>query len=310
MSNKSKWKGKSRGAVIGYKIFIFILRYLGISFAYFMLLFVAFYYVPFAPKATRASYFYFRKVQQYSRLKSIFYVYWGYYRFGQTLLDKVAVMSGYAPKFTYHFDGEEHLHNLARNKQGAILISAHIGNWEIASHFLKKLECPVNVVMLDAERRQIKDLLDKSMSERQFKMIAIQDNFSHLLKIHEAIKNKEFICIHGDRYLPEHKNKTYRTKFMGYYALFPRGPFELAARLKVPYTFVFAIKETNRHYHFYAMPGKMLERENVELIIEEYLQHMEKVLEVAPEQWFNYYEFWERPEPETNQKFATIEQEN
>lgn len=310
MSNKTEWKGKSRGAVIGYKIFIFFLKHFGVSFAYFFLYFVALYYVPFAPKATRASYFYFRKIQQFSFFKSLIYIYWSYYRFGQTLLDKVAVMAGFSPQFTYHFDGEHHLRDLADRGEGAILISAHIGNWEIASHFLKKLNCPVNIVMLDAERQQIKELLDKSMSQREFKIIAVKEDFSHLLKIHEAIRRKEFICIHGDRYIPEHGSKTYRTEFLGYNALFPRGPFELAARLKIPYTYVFAIKETNRHYHFYAMPGKMLETGKVEAMIEEYLQHMERVLNDAPEQWFNYYPFWERPNAGSNHKIATIEQKN
>lgn len=300
MPKKSEWKGKSRGGVLGYKIFIFFLQYFGISFAYFFLVFVALYYVPFAPKATRASYFYFRKIRKFSAFRSIIYIYWSYYRFGQTLLDKVAVMSGFFPRFTYYFDGEHHLRELAAQKKGAILISAHIGNWEIASHFLKKLDCPVNIVMLDAERQQIKALLDKSMSKREFKIIAIKEDFSHLLKIHEAIQNKEFICIHGDRFIPEQGGKTYRTKFLGYYAHFPRGPFELAARLKVPYTFVFAIKESSKHYHFYAMPGKMLETGNVEAIIEEYLQHMERVLDEAPEQWFNYYDYWERPKKEVD----------
>ena len=74
MPSKSEWKGKSRGGVIGYKIFIFFLKYFGISFAYFILLFVAFYFIPFAPKATRASYFYFNKVRKYNTLKSIVFI--------------------------------------------------------------------------------------------------------------------------------------------------------------------------------------------------------------------------------------------
>lgn len=310
MPSKPKWKGKSRGGVLGYKIFIFFLKYFGISFAYFVLLFVAFYFIPFAPKATRASYFYFHKVQKFGALKSAAFVYWSYYRFGQTLLDKVAVLAGFAPKFTYQFDGKHHLQHLANQGKGAVLISAHIGNWEIASHFLEKLDTPVNVVMLDAEHQRIKAILDKSMTKRAFKVIPVKDDFSHLLKIHKAVRKKEFICIHGDRYIAAHKSKTYRTRFLGYYAHFPRGPFELAARLEVPYTFVFAIKETNKHYHFYAMPGKMAEAGNVETIIEEYLQHMERVLEDAPEQWFNYYDYWERAKEKTEQNFATIESKN
>ena len=33
-----KWEGKSRGNVLGYRIFVWCIRYLGLNFAYFLLL--------------------------------------------------------------------------------------------------------------------------------------------------------------------------------------------------------------------------------------------------------------------------------
>ena len=45
-------------------------------------------------------------------------MYTNYYRFGQTLIDKVVVMAGIRNKFTYHFDGEENLHKIVALKKG------------------------------------------------------------------------------------------------------------------------------------------------------------------------------------------------
>ena len=59
-------------------------------------------------------------------------VYWSYYTFGQTLIDKTAVSSGLRDRFTYEFDGIENLNETLANKQGGVLISAHMGNFEIA----------------------------------------------------------------------------------------------------------------------------------------------------------------------------------
>ena len=42
------WKGKTRGGLTGYKIFIAILKNLGLPFAYLLLYFVAFYFFVFA----------------------------------------------------------------------------------------------------------------------------------------------------------------------------------------------------------------------------------------------------------------------
>lgn len=45
-----KWDGKSRGNVVGYKIFVFIMKKLGLSPAYFLLIFIAGYYFIFTKK--------------------------------------------------------------------------------------------------------------------------------------------------------------------------------------------------------------------------------------------------------------------
>lgn len=306
MTQQMQWEGKSKGGVLGYKIFLFFLKYTGIRAAYFILYFVALYYVLFARKAMRAASFYFTKIWGFSRLKALGYSYLSFYRFGQTLIDKVAILGNFYTRFTYYFDGVENLRKLVDDGRGAILISAHIGNWEIAGHFLKKLNTPVNVVMLDAEHSGIKQVLEKAMQNRKFNIISIKPDFSHLLEIHRALQNKEFICIHGDRFMPNMQRKTYRVKFKGYYASFPYGPFELAVRFKVPYTFVYAIKETNKHYHFFATPGRIPETGGAEQIIDEYLESMERVLKNYPEQWFNYYDFWEKTEETQPAAIANI----
>ncbi|MCB0662473.1 MAG: hypothetical protein R2879_11275 [Saprospiraceae bacterium] len=292
MAEQKEWKGKSRGGALGYKVFIFFLKNFGVRVAYFILIFVAAYFIIFAPKSTRASFKYFRKIWKFPVLKSCWLTYLSYYRFGQTLLDKVAILAGLKTNFSFFFDGEEHLRTLSKEGKGAILISAHMGNWEIAGHFLKKLNTPINIVMYDGEDAGIKEILEKSMSQRKFKVIYVKEDFSHLLAIHKAIQNKEFICIHGDRFVKEQRGKIYQAEFLGHPASFPRGPFELATRLKVPYTFVFAVKETASHYHFFATPGKDPSIGS-EIMIKEYLTGMEKILKDYPEQWFNYYEFWD-----------------
>jgi predicted LPLAT superfamily acyltransferase len=305
MSKKASWEGKSRGGALGYRIFLFFLKYVGLSSAYIILYIVAGWYLVFARKSTRASYFYFRQIHGFPPLKSLRYCYKSYYKFGQTLIDKVVILGGFPNKFTFFFDGVENLRQLSEDGRGALLISAHIGNWEIAGHLLKKLNTPVNVVLYDGEDQGIKEVLEGAIKNRQFKIISVKNDFSHLLDMHNALQNKEFICIHGDRYIKNSNQKTYRTTFMGRYASFPLGPFELAVRFKVPYTFVFSVKETDTHYHFFATPGHIA-HDNPEKVIDAYLRSLEKILRQFPEQWFNYYDFWEDSSPALTTSAATI----
>ena len=105
----SSWEGKSRGNKLGYKIFVFILKYVGVMPAYFVLRFVALYYFLFLPKAYKPIYYYFHHRIGFSKLKSIQKTYRNFYLFGQSILDKMVVMAEIPNKFTFEFDGEQNL---------------------------------------------------------------------------------------------------------------------------------------------------------------------------------------------------------
>ena len=292
------WKGQSKGNVLGYKIFVLALKHLGLSFAYFILTFVSFYYFLFSRKNSKATSFYFREILRYSRLKSYWNIYKNYFTFGQVLLDKIAILGGLKDKFSYNFDGEHHLRELAKNKTGGIIVNAHIGNFEIAGQLLERLKTRINVLMLDAEHQRIKNYLSDVLVNKDVNIIPIQSDFSHIIPISEALINKELIAMAGDRFIEE--SKVFEVNFMGKKALFPSGPFYLAARFGVPVTFAFAMKESKTHYHFYASPPEYVKKsrdseeqeKELKKFVEKYAKEFERILRKYPLQWFNYYQFW------------------
>ncbi len=290
------WQGKSRGGSLGYRIFIWILKYLGLGVAYFVLRFVALYFVFFSPKAFKANYFYFREIHQYGWFKTIKSIYANFYIFGQVILDKVAVLAGFADRFSFNIDDEVHLHKMDKENKGGILISAHIGSWEIAGSLLTTLSKPINIVMFDEEHENIKESLNETIGDRTFKIIAVKQDFSHIIAISKALKNNEFICIHGDRYLEG--SKTLTAELMGKPAKFPAGPFQLASKFKVPYVFVYSIKVSGKGYHFFSTPGKVNTGKPQDLL-NEYVKSVEEKLKAYPLQWFNYYPFWESNKAES-----------
>jgi len=292
------WSGKTRGGITGYKIFVFFIKYLGLGFAYFMLFFVVFYFMATSPAANKAAWFYFRKIHKYNLIKSGLFVFKNYYVFGQTLIDKLVMLSGHNKKLVFEFDGEEYLHQMAAEK-GGMLISAHIGSFEIAGYLLKRINTPVNILMFEAEHAHIKNFLSSIYKDLPTRIISIKDDMSHLYEIKRVFENKEFLCLHGDRFLDG--TKTISHLFMGKEALFPAGPFYMAMKYNVPVTFVFAMKESTFRYHFYATPPKIyhtakinLKKKEMQLtdMLGDYINAFEKVLKKYPAQWFNFYYFW------------------
>ncbi len=309
----ASWEGKTRGGVTGYRIFAWTLRYAGLSFAYFVLYFVAFYFVFNSGKAFTAISGFYRHRLHYGFFRALISVYRNYNRFGQILLDKVALMAGFNRKFTFDFEGEEYLRAM---KTGGLLVSAHLGNWEIAGQMLNRLEKKVHVILFDAEHQQIKGYLNELMTNRNVHFIVIRDDFSHLLEIRDAFAHGDIVAMHGDRFIPG--NKIVMVDFLGEPAPFPVGPFNLAARFGVPVSIVFALKESKTHYHFYASPPVEIPRpaglKARETILHDnvvrYAAQVETMVRQYPLQWFNYYNFWEFPEnkearPQTNSERAT-----
>lgn len=291
----SSWHGKSRGTKLGYRIFVWILKRFGVKPAYLLLRVVTVYFFFTSYKASKAIYYLYRHKLGYGRLRAIGCIYTNYYMLGQSIIDKVVVMSGIPNQFTFNFDGEEHLREIAAMQQGGILLSAHIGNWDIAGHLFKRLETRINIVLFDGEHEQIKKYLEGVTGERTVNIIVIKNDLSHIYAISDAFKRNELVCMHADRFLEG--NKTLTAPFLGENARFPMGPFVLAATFKVPVSFVFAVKESPLHYHFFASAIKDYsnfgKEEVLQVMLKDYKESMEEKLKQYPVQWYNYFNFWQ-----------------
>lgn len=291
----AKWEGKSKGTVQGYKIFVFFIKKVGIKSAYFILFFVASYYFFFLPKSNRAIFYYFNKRLGNSWLKSKRMVFQSYFTFGQTIIDKISITAGMRNKFTYEFDGVHLLKKLLEEKKGGVLISAHIGNFEIAEHFFGEIDIDfqINLVTTDLEHSAIKNYLESISKKSGIKFIIIKDDLAHIFEINAALARNELVCFTGDRYFEGVKSLSDR--ILGEQAKFPAGPFLIASRLKVPVVFVYVMKEPNLHYHLYAREAEVKHRDEKGLL-KEYISSVESMLKKYPLQWFNYFDFWDKIE--------------
>ena len=132
--------------------------------------------------------------------------------------------------------------------------------------------------------------MDLSTGGSRFKVIPIKNDLSHIISIRNALVNNEFVAIHADRYLEG--AKFIELDFMGKKAKFPYGPFVIASKFDAPVTFVFAAKDGEYSYHLSAT-APITQKMKPEEIARLYVDELEKKVRQYPEQWFNYFNFFQ-----------------
>lgn len=297
---QQKWSGKSQGSALGYKIFIKLIKVGGIKSAYFLLQLVAQYYIWFRKDVTALLSNLYVDRLHYSTAEAKRLIRKNIIYFGQSIIDKIAVLiSGHEQQFQVTRPGEGAIEAMTALGKGGILVSAHLGNYEMSGALFKRYGSTYNVVMYDGEADQIKATFDAEGAQRKFNVIAIKEDMSHIYEMSAALNRNEFICMHADRFVAG--NRTIKAQFLGKEALFPLGPFILASKLRAPVSFVFALKEHDTAYTFYATPPQIFEGRGMQgatAMLEAYITELEAKLKQYPEQWFNYFDFWQTADDE------------
>ena len=288
---EKKWDGKTKGTLLGYRFFVYCIRFLGVRVSYFFCIWVSAYFMLFAKKQRNALISFYMKGLGYSKSQARKTAASNFYTFGQVLIDRIALKTPRKKIFTHTFNNEKVLREMNENGKGGFLFSSHLGNWENAGHLIgERITSKINILMLDAEVEKIKAFLEEQTEKTKYNVIPLKDDMSHLILIHQALKRNEFIALHADRTTEGHKSIA--LPFLNNTAEFPIGPFIMAHKFKVPLTFVFAYKSNATHYELSATDPILNGGDSPEQLAQMYVGQLERMVKKAPNQWFNFYDYY------------------
>jgi predicted LPLAT superfamily acyltransferase len=273
----------------------------GPLFAYTLLYFVVFYYLLFAGRHGRASRDYLRRAFPGTRgLKLLWLNYLHFLSFGRILLDRAYAFSGMHDRFTFERENTEAFAAGLAMGRGLIVVSAHMGNWELAAHALATVgknvaRVPINLVWFRNESGSEKKHLERVSGEQPYNIIDSRDPMQASIDMVAALKRGEIVAIHGDRYT----GNALRVPFFGGEAPFPSGPYVVAANTGAPVVCVFANRVGSCHYSLRVIGPRVLQyssrrerNDNLKQWTAEYAQFLEARLREFPLQWHNFYPFW------------------
>ena len=86
-------------------------------------------------------------------------------------------------------------------------------------------------------------------------------------------------------------------ELLGSKARFPLGPFAIAIQRDIQVLAVFVMKESQNRYSIKVrklqIPEATERRQKANVLAAAFAKELDCVLNKYPEQWFNYYNFWE-----------------
>ena len=290
----NEWSGKTDGQPWMQRSLIAMFRVLPLWLLYGVMALVVPFYMIFNRKGYQAMYCFFRERFSYGPLKSFAKVYANHYRFGQIILDRFGVYAG--KKYQFFTEGQEIMDELETHPEGFLLLSSHVGNYEIAGYSLKPKKKKFNALVFGGETATVMENRQRLLSQNNMDMILVKEDLSHLFAINAALDNGDMVSMPADRIFGSQKNA--ECQFFGEKARFPLGAFATAVQKEVAVLAVFVMKEGMRKYHAYVRrvqcDKEANKREQMNQLAQSFANQLEDIVRRYPTQWFNYFDFWKQ----------------
>lgn len=181
---------------------------------------------------------------------------------------------------------------------GAILISPHLGTWELGGLGLADLGYRVNVLTFREPDEKVNQQRRQVREERGIGVIYVDRDDSSPLAIIEAVnalRRNEIVCLIGDR---DGSSNTVTVPFFGRPTALPAGAAHLALATGAPMLPVFVVLEADGRYatlmeepiFLRAHPGH--NRDVIQEGMSRLAAVFERYIRQYPDQWYNFYAFW------------------
>ena len=267
-------------------------RLIGYSFVYFSLYIVVAYYFIFAKNVRVALKYYYKTIGIKFTNKRFF---------RHLFLYAIATSDRFISKANpeiYSFDTINRPKLLKEVKEGSILLLNHFGGWSTASNYFNEDEVKINIVMNEAmikNASSFEDLIDKK-NKQCVKIIDLSKGMiSTSITIANALLQNESVALMSDRALD--KKHLYQLDFFGKKAHFNKNPFLIAFKTNKPIMAIFVVFESLKKYKLIfnkiELDKNLKQEEAINKAMKEYVVILSDILKKYPDQWFNFYNFWE-----------------
>jgi predicted LPLAT superfamily acyltransferase len=309
---KGHWSRlEERGAIVGMKILFVGYRLFGRGVLRVMLFPVITYYFLTSATARRASRKYLDRVQATreriegkpaKRLSGFRH----FLQFGESVLDKAAQWAGVRSEDNVRYVAPDVYEQIISSERGGVFIGSHLGNLEAlrASGGIKR-KLAVNALVFTRHSPKFMRFLEEANPEAVKHIIQVDTlGPESVIRMQSKIEAREWIAMVADRTSIARSARSISCDFLGKTAQFPEGPFIVASLLSCPVYFLFCLKKDGKYEVYLEKLADPLElpratrQERIEEAVMKYAGVLEKHCLTFPYQWYNFFDFWQKPHAE------------
>lgn len=192
-------------------------------------------------------------------------------------------------KVIHYGNTPEVFDKLLAHGKGIIVLSAHLGNWELGASAMAALGYKFNVVALWVPDKKLNDLYQSHRKARQLHPIPMGRAARGCLA---ALHRNEVVALVGDRDFSTARDTT---EFFGCPARLPHGPAKLALATGAPLLPVFMVRQPDDTFAYIVEEPIWADknRDTVETIMRRIAGALESVVSRYSEQWFLFNDLWD-----------------
>ena len=185
------------------------------------------------------------------------------------------------------FKGLENLRAALERGRGAILISGHVGHWELAGMILAKLGFLMHIIALKHRHPRVEAVFQ---ARRRKSGVGVILTGSSLKECYRVLGRGEVLGLNVDRL---YGGTGERVRFFGTDTLFPSGVNRLAAACGSPVLPMFFFMRDNGAFEFEILPP--LDTTSGGRPLQDFAKLLERRIRQRPEQWFVFQRFTDKP---------------
>lgn len=127
-----------------------------------------------------------------------------------------------------------------QEKTGAIIVTAHMGSFEVGAAALLRQERKIHVLFRPDERNLFEEIRSTLRKRLGVKEVIVDQGWTVWMRLRDALQNDEAVLIQGDRVMPGQKGQA--VPFFDGHTLLPTGPVKLALASGAPIIPIFSVR--------------------------------------------------------------------